>query len=183
MLIRIIPLGNIQTKFLEFISADLEETLKVRTRIMQKMSIPSDAYNNFRRQYNAERILDVITQQLEAKFIDKSIVTLFLTEEDIYYGGLNFVFGLEDTTKSSFIVSLARLKPEFYDQRPNIDRVVERTSKEIVHEIGHGLNLEHCHNRWCVMSFSPSVDDVDIKKKTFCDDCKIKMMTRGISLE
>jgi len=52
-----------------------------------------------------------------------------------------------------------------------------------VHEIGHHLGLEHCHNRWCVMSFSPSVNDVDVKQKAFCNDCKIKMITRGISLD
>jgi predicted Zn-dependent protease len=33
-----------------------------------------------------------------------------------------------------------------------------------------------------VMSFSPSVFDIDKKQKEFCDDCKIRLMTKGINI-
>jgi archaemetzincin len=77
---------------------------------------------------------------------------------------------------------LARLREEFYDQRPNKDILEERTVKEVVHEMGHYIGLEHCMNSVCVMSFSSSVADIDKKLKDFCDNCKLDLMTRGISL-
>jgi archaemetzincin len=80
------------------------------------------------------------------------------------------------------IVSTSRLRPEFYDSKPNAGLLEERTVKEVIHEIGHYFGLDHCENSKCIMNFSPSVFDVDKKGKEFCDDCKIKLMTRGINL-
>ena len=126
--------------------------------------------------------MDALSTSSEAKFIDRSIPTLLLTDVDLYYTGLNFVFGLEDPTKSCTIVSLMRLRTEFYDEMPSMITLEDRAVKEVLHEIGHYVGLDHCYNITCVMSFSPSVFDVDKKKRDFCEDCKVKMMARGISL-
>ena len=55
--------------------------------------------------------------------------------------------------------------------------------KEAVHEVGHYLGLGHCRHPFCVMAFSPSVEDVDNKKKFICNGCKVKAATRGLDLE
>jgi archaemetzincin len=177
-----VPVGELPKEILEVIRDELEN-LNIKCRIMPKLTIPQEAFNHWRKQYNAEVVMDLLSKASEVKFIDKSIPTLLITDADLYYSGLNFVFGLEDPAKSCAIVSLSRLRPEFYDQRPSRSLLEERTVKEVIHEIGHYLGLDHCQNNWCVMSFSPSVFDVDRKQKGFCDDCKIKMMTRGINLE
>ena len=74
------------------------------------------------------------------------------------------------------------MRPEFYDERANINILSERASKEVIHEIGHYFGMNHCYNTWCVMCFSPSVGDIDVKEKYFCDDCKIKLMAKGINI-
>jgi archaemetzincin len=181
MFLRIVPVGEISESILNLVKDELE-SLNIKCRIMPKVFIPKEAYNQWRKQYNAEVVMDLLSKVSEVKFIDKSIPTLLLTAFDLYYAGLNFIFGLEDPAKSCAIVTLARLRPEFYDQKPTRGLLEERTVKEVIHELGHYLGLDHCHNIKCVMSFSPSVFDVDKKQKEFCEDCKIKLMTKGINL-
>jgi len=182
MFLRLVPVGNLSQQILETIREELEY-LNIKCRIMPKLDIPQEAFNHWRKQYNAEVVMNLLSKKSEVKFIDKNIPTLMITDSDLYYAGLNFIFGLEEPVISSAIVSIARLRPEFYDQRPDQNLLKERTVKEVIHELGHYLGLDHCNNSLCVMCFSPSVFDVDKKQKYFCDECKIKMMTRGISLE
>lgn len=183
MLVRIVPLGNPPEKVLEIINAGLEEVLNARCKILPGLPIPQESFNYWRKQYNAEKILDSVSKQAEAKFIDKTIPTLLITDQDIYFEDLNFVFGVEDPEKSCCIVSIARLRPEFYDQKPNPTVLNERAAKEAIHEIGHHLGLSHCRHSFCVMSFSPSVENVDRKQMYFCKGCKIRAAMRGINIE
>jgi len=182
MFLRIVPVGNIQHSILDRVRNELESNLNIKCRIMPKLSIPEESFNRWRKQYNAEMILANLSKDSAVKFIDRNIPTLMIIDADLYYGRLNFVFGLEDPSTSSSILSIARLRPEFYDERSDMNLLEERTVKEAVHEIGHHLGLRHCTNVECVMCFSPSVGDIDTKKKYFCESCKLSLMTRGISL-
>ena len=181
MFLRIVPIGEVSEGILNRVKEELEN-LNIKSRIMPQIDIPKEAYNQWRKQYNAEVIMNTLSKVSEVKFIDKSIPTLLLTDFDLYYSGLNFIFGLEDPTKSCAIVSLARLKPEFYDEGPARGLLEERTIKEVIHELGHYVGLDHCYNSKCVMSFSPSVFDVDKKQKEFCEDCKVRLIAKGINL-
>lgn len=181
MFLRIVPVGEVSEGILNSVKDELEN-LNIKCRVMSKVDIPKEAYNQWRKQYNAESIMDSLSRVSEVKFIDKSIPTVLLTDFDLYYSGLNFIFGLEDPTKSCAIVSMARLRPEFYDEKPARGLLEERTVKEVIHELGHYLGLNHCSNSRCVMSFSPSVFDVDKKQKEFCENCKLEMITRGINI-
>jgi archaemetzincin len=182
MFLRIVPVGNPIQEILEKVKSDLETNFNIKCRIMSKLPIPTEAFNQWRKQYNAEIVMNSVSKSSEAKFIDKNMPTIMITDIDLYYAGLNFVFGLEDPQKSSAIVSLARLRTEFYDERPNKFVLEERTVKEVLHELGHYLGLDHCSFTRCVMSFSPSVYDVDKKEKNFCERCKLNLITRGINL-
>lgn len=182
MFLRIVPVGNIPQRILDKVRNELEINLNIKCRIMPKLLIPEESFNRWRKQYNAEKVMELLSKKSAVKFIDRNIPTLLIADVDLYYGGLNFVFGLEDPTKSSAIVSITRLRPEFYDEKIDLNLLEERTIKEVIHEIGHYFGLGHCNNNWCVMCFSPSVNDVDIKQKYFCENCKIKLMTKGISL-
>lgn len=182
MLIRILPIGDVSKKILEILSEELQSELNVKCRILPEIEIPENAFNQWRKQYDAEKIMDNISKIRIAKFIDKSIPTLAIIEKDIYYNGLNFIFGLEDTT-GYCIISTARLNPLFYKKASNFGILIDRTVKEAIHEIGHYFGLDHCVHPFCVMCFSPSVEDVDEKRKSFCNDCKIKLATKGINIE
>jgi archaemetzincin len=182
MFLRIVPLGNLPKEILDTVKGELEN-LNIRCRVMPKIEVPQEAFNQWRKQYNAETIMNSIYNKSEVKFIDANIPSLLLTDYDLYYSGLNFVFGLEYPSKSCAIVSLARLRTEFYDEKPNKTLLHDRTVKEVLHEIGQYLGLGHCVNPKCVMAFSSSASDIDRKLKDFCDNCKMDLATRGLSLD
>ena len=181
MFLRLVPVSNVPQGILEKVRSELE-ILNIKCRIMPSLPIPDESFNRWRKQYNAEAVLSNLSDKSAVKFIDKNILTLMIVDADLYYGGLNFVFGLEDPSTSSSIVSISRLRPEFYDEKPNIILLGERTVKEVLHEIGHHLGLRHCNSTECVMCFSPSVGDIDAKQKYFCESCKVNLMARGINL-
>lgn len=181
MLIRIIPIGNISDKLLGGVCAELKDILDAECKVSTALQIPQDAFNVWKKQYDAVKIIDSLRSR--EKFIDKSIATLGVTDKDIFYNGLNFVFGVEEPTTSYGVISIARLRPEFYGKRPNPAVLQERTVKEAIHEIGHYFGLDHCTHPFCVMSFSPSVEDVDKKQKSLCNNCRLKLSIKGVKTE
>lgn len=182
MLVRVIPVGRPPQSIVEAIANELAARTSVKTRLLPALSVPKDSWNQWRKQYNAESMLSTLNGSGAATFIDKTIPSIFVTDVDIYYDGLNFVFGLEDPTLASCIVSLARLHQEFYDRSPSLGLLTERAVKEAVHETGHMLGIEHCKHQSCVMAFSPSIADVDSKKTDFCTNCQLKASIRGVAL-
>ena len=92
-----------------------------------------------------------------------------VTEKDLFVEERNFVFGLASEHERSAIISVYRLK----DREDKV--YLERAVKEAVHEIGHLKGLDHCPDQKCVMHFSNSLQDTDIKGKVFCPKCREKL--------
>ena len=100
---------------------------------------------------------------------------LGVVDVDIFAPGLNFVFGEADITGGKAIISLQRLRQEFYGLSQDQDLFQERVLKEAVHELGHTYGLMHCLNPACVMHFSNSLHDTDLKGWNFCPTCKVRL--------
>lgn len=135
--------------------------------------LPDDAYNNFRDQYLAGRVLDHLREEG---------IKIWVTQRDIYGKGSNYVFG-ETEYRGPILLSTKRLKPEFYDEKPDSDVLLNRLRKECIHELGHSFGLKHCDNENCVMRFSNSIKAVDEKNKEFCEECQVEISTQGLPLE
>jgi archaemetzincin len=147
-----------------WISQALEE-IGIIANEREYVKIPQQAFSITRKQFNAGIIMKFISG------LGKSEISLGITKEDIYFGDLNFVFGIASPTALSCVVSLCRLDPEFYGLPQDDELYCSRVQKEVIHEIGHVLGLLHCEKPSCVMSFSNSIYDVDRKTKFFCENC------------
>ena len=134
----------------------------------EAMPIPQDAYSSTRHQYDSSRILARIPDLVEDHDAER---VLGIADMDLYAPHLNFVFGEAECPGRLAIISLSRLRPEFYGHPPNKALLHERSVKEAVHEIGHTLGSRHCRNPKCVMFFSNSLLDTDRKGQTFCESC------------
>ncbi|NJE09932.1 archaemetzincin family Zn-dependent metalloprotease [Thermococcus sp. MAR1] len=128
----------------------------------------SEAYNPLRHQYLGRRFLPHLSEVGRKK---RARAVLGITDLDLYEEGLNFIFGLAHPGLGAAVISTFRLRPEFYGEAPNEGLFIERVIKEAMHELGHVFGLGHCPDRRCVMHFSNSVVDTDIKEPVYCSAC------------
>jgi len=132
--------------------------------------VPASAYVRERDQFDGEKILYDLSLEGE--------VTLGITEVDIFVKGLNFVFGLADDRRA--LISLRRLRQEFYELQEDGPLLELRALKEVVHELGHVFGLAHCPERRCVMYFSNSILDTDFKDWRYCRGCAEILRRSGL---
>ncbi|MEW6418114.1 MAG: archaemetzincin family Zn-dependent metalloprotease [Nitrospirota bacterium] len=169
--ILIVPVGKVDLDIFRNIGDALAKIFHCKVEFGREIPIPHDSYNSKRRQYHSTIILKKI-QSTKPKDFDRMIG---VTDEDLYVPELNFVFGEADISTGDTVISLTRLRQEFYGLRPDRRLFLERAIKEAVHEIGHTCGLNHCSNTRCIMYFSNSIKDTDIKGPGFCNICKSKL--------
>ncbi len=171
MKILILKIGEVEDEVLRAICKGVEKTLP-NTKCVIKVSVaplPPEAFNRERGQYEASYILSWITLHRKEYAADR---ILGVTEADLYAKDLNFIFGQAQFSGKTCLISTHRLRPEFYGLRNNRELFTIRCIKEAVHELGHTFGLYHCRNPLCVMYFSNSIYDTDLKRAEFCERCK-----------
>ncbi len=174
MKIGLLPIGQLDNYVLERLLENLETSFHETTVVlMNYFSIPEGAFDKARQQYRSDLILSAIRDYaVHQKGCDR---ILAVADVDLYVPQMDFVFGQADSPGMAALISLSRLKPELYGKPSNIEVVVDRATKEAVHEIGHTLGLAHCSNPFCVMYFSSSIFDTDRKQSLFCNTCYVKI--------
>jgi archaemetzincin len=171
MKIGILPIGQTDAGILMRIEKNLARVFPDTTclAIDEKLPLREENFEKKRKQYRSNAILSQI-QSYAAKKTGLNRV-LGVVDADIFVPELNFVFGEAVCPGKAALISLWRLKPEFYGDAPNMELFSARTLKEAVHELGHTLGLRHCPRSSCVMHFSNSIADTDLKRNLFCDQC------------
>lgn len=145
--------------------------------------IPDFVIDVHRRQCISDLLLDWLSEisfenngkQLANHEGDNNIKLLAVCIFDAYSNGLNFVFGQAHMKGKVAAIYLPRLRQEFYGLEKNEQLFLHRVVKEAVHELGHAFGLGHCPINRCVMHFSNSISDTDVKAKDFCPDCRFKI--------
>jgi archaemetzincin len=161
------PKSDPTDRIREMLSATFPET--AIAVIEKEMCIPEEAFDETRKQYRSDTILMEIRNFADTRQEFDRI--LGITGVDLFALPMNFVFGEAEHPGKAAIISFWRLRPEFYQRPPNEELFGERCAKEAIHEIGHTLGLDHCDNPFCVMHFSNSILETDVKKSFFCKRC------------
>ena len=169
--IYLIPAGKVPEADLEKLTDPLQEKFGYPVVIGERIEDIEYAYNANRSQYHSTPILD----EIRKKKPEDAIKALGIAGEDLFVPSLNFVFGEADLDGPVAVISLTRLRQDFYDLKPDESLFYERAIKEAVHELGHCFGLRHCSDPKCVMHFSNSLQDTDIKSVNFCPFCEKKM--------
>jgi archaemetzincin len=169
-MIALVPVGDVDEGLLESLGAPLEEIFSQKIRIADKIQLPKGSWHRNRGQYLASSILAVLPPPSSSA--DR---VLGIIDVDLFAQGLNFVFGQADVAGRRAVISVYRLRQEFYGLPHDEDIFRQRALKEAVHELGHTYGLGHFPNPECVMHFSNTLSDTDLKGWKFCSVCQRRM--------
>ena len=173
--IQLLPMGSVEPELLSDLAAGLAREFLIPCEILTAVGEPSFAYNVTRHQHSSTEIL----ASLALRDTPDTWRLLGVTSLDLYIPILTFVFGEAQMGGNSAVISLHRLRDEFYGLPPNILQLRERLLKEAVHELGHTLTLSHCEDYQCVMSPSHGIEWVDLKSSRFCANCRAAVPSRA----
>ena len=172
MKITLKPIGNIDNHVLEELKEKLNQTFGCPVEVSPQAIKLEQSYNSKRGQYLSSKLLT----RLKKSGAAKNEKSLGIVDVDLYAPGLNFIFGQAEIISGVAIISLCRLRPDYYESPSDESLFLDRAIKEAVHELGHTFGLEHCKNTRCVMHFSNSLADTDWKQAVFCSQCRPKLI-------
>jgi len=173
--ITLVTFGFFEQDFLEQIARVVQIEFDYPVNLREGRIDLGEFYDPARRQYNGNSIL---------KFVDSmsfpdSIKTLGIFNVDLFIPILTYIFGQAFLKGNSGIASIYRLNNERYGLPANSELLLDRSKKEVIHELGHTFGLIHCENPICVMHSSTYLEDVDQKKMQLCHHCHEKLSEFG----
>lgn len=163
----LLAIGNVASQAMNWVEAALAEWYPWPIRCLPPLPFPPDSYDPSRRQYKSVEIMKAVARSAPP---DAERV-LAVTEGDLAIPTLTFVFGQAQLDGKVAVVSLARLRQEFYGMAGDDAVLRERLVKEVLHELGHTLGLTHCAESTCVMSLATHIGLVDSKEQSYCARC------------
>jgi len=152
------------------LSKEFDASVKTAAPINE--TLPLDLFDKNREQWKSSNILQWLLDRTKP---DRSKKILAICDIDAYSDSLNFVLGQAHVDGRVSAIYLPRLRQEFYALKRYDSLFYQRIVKEAVHELGHAFGLNHCENLRCVMHFSNSLRDTDIKENSFCDICRTRI--------
>jgi archaemetzincin len=152
--IRIIAVHRVPAEVGEWLNLGLPGVFELPCRAGRSVRHPAEAWNAPRRQYLADTVLNRVDR-------GSSLCALAVADLD-----------LADPLNRRAVVALPRLRQTYYGLPDDKEIFRQRVTKEAIHELGHVFGLRHCEDRHCVMTFSNSLADTDLKGPDFCSRCR-----------
>lgn len=177
--IKLVSIGEVDRELLDYLALVLPARFDMDCVLMPRGFNAQEAYDANRRQYHSTQVL-LKLRELDSG--DGSRI-LGITELDLFIPIFTFVFGEAQVGGCVALVSTHRLVQQFYGLPEDRQLLFTRAEKEATHELGHTYGLAHCRSYDCVMRFSNSVEDVDLRAIDFCPACEASLRARrGSSL-
>lgn len=176
--LRLLPIGKVDARILQELCAAIPRRMNVQCEIVAAGLDPAVAYHAERQQYHSSEILG----RMQA-LVERSIWrVLGIADVDLYIPILKYVFGEAQMGGPCAVVSLYRLRQEFYGLERDDALLGERLLKECIHELGHTLELRHCQDYRCAMSSAHAVEWIDLRESTLCESCRAEVRLRNSRL-
>lgn len=168
MILRLHPIGEVSGATLETAAGSARDHFGFEVALGAAIVEPEAAWDPRRLQDNSVYFMRALAEQPR----EGAVRMLGLTERDLFIPALTFVFGQAQLAGELALVSVARLRQQFYGLPGDEELFESRTRKEIAHELGHTLGLIHCADASCAMSLSTTIYQVDGKHDRFCASCR-----------
>ncbi len=163
LLLTIMPLGTLPPGVLDAVVTSVAALVPWETMSAPPVAMPDVGSDGG--QLDAREALALLPRG------SKSVLAAGVTEWDLKVPGYDFVFGYAVPDRFRAVVSLSRLHELERDGASHDTRLLNRATKEVLHEAGHLLGLGHCPDLNCVMHYSQTLQDTDMKSERFCPRC------------
>jgi len=171
--------GHVEEDALRWVEAAATEWFPFPVRRLHAIDAPESSWDPARRQYHSVEIMKALVRNLP-----KGAARLLgVTGYDLSIPLLTFLFGQAQLDGPVALVSIHRLRQEFYGMPPDPALLRERLTKEMLHELGHTFALTHCSRQSCAMSLSTHIELVDTKNAGWCEVCGAHLARRFASLK
>jgi archaemetzincin len=134
------------------------------------------AFDPQRQQYLATVLIDALI----AGPVAADVRRVGVTELDLFLPVFTHIYGYAQLGGTVAIASSFRLRPEMAGDPADPKRLLDRLTKETLHELGHTFGLQHCSAPWCVMRYSRSAEEVDLKDAAYCVLCDQRIPRAGL---
>jgi len=170
--LQLLRVGSFEPALARELAGQLEAEFQVPCEVLPRVADPEFAFHPERQQYHSSEIL----AWMESQLTSATWRLLAVTAADLYIPILTFVFGEARLDGQTALVSIHRLRQEFYGLPPDPELLRARLLREAVHELGHTFALRHCDLWQCAMSSSSSVEAIDLKGPALCSICRAKVL-------
>ena len=167
-LVRLLPVGNVDTALLKDLRAAIPRCFQVACEISPLQLDAAASYHVERQQYHSSEIL----HRMQALVRPQDWRLLGVADVDLYIPILKYVFGEAQMGGPCAVISSHRLRQEFYGLEGDKDLLSQRLLKEAVHELGHTLDLHHCPDYRCAMASAHTVEWIDLRESALCEACR-----------
>ncbi|MHA1912911.1 MAG: hypothetical protein ACW986_06805 [Promethearchaeota archaeon] len=149
----------------ELLSKGVKKEFKEQRKANEELSIhPTNKFYQV--------LIDKRVQEKLGMIITITDLPIYSSDDD----NIRFLFGETHLKHRCCIVSTFKLKEQFYGRQRDMILFFQRVIKEVIHEIGHLLlGAEHCEVSSCVMRFSKSIEEIEVKSFKLCKDCELKL--------
>lgn len=175
----LVAIGNVPEQVMDWIESAAAEWFPVPVRRLAPRTVPERAYDMKREQYQSVEVMKMLAGMVPSD----SCRLLGVTDVDLAIPMLSFLFGQAQVDGPVALVSLCRLRQEFYGLPADKDALRSRITKEVLHELGHTFGLVHCNDAKCAMSLATHIQRVDEKDERYCKQCGTQLVERFSSLE
>lgn len=168
-MIHLLPFDNLSDSIIGDLGPSLEPLFNVPIMQHDPVGRPASGYDPERAQYSSTQMLKNLTEFKNTLTNVERV--LGIVSVDLYADDIDFVFGEADPHERVAVISIVRLRQEFYNLPADEMLFKERILKEAAHGLGHTYGLGHCSDPTCVMHYSSHIEEIDQKGRSFCSQC------------